>query len=419
VTLPQTNRLGGRITSPSQPELLDLIVLSARYAVASPKAASAYIELLNEFGSVAATPHYDPAALVVDEVLSRLRQIWEAGWQPLDLIHAAKRRASVAASKWLVRAVLFESQRTDAVNRAPQVWVDQLSALGAQATLPDSTESLLPARGTAGVDQWLTALIAMDFLQRLPGAQLLMPPPSQWGQRSQTRVVRPPNSGHSDKTLAKIRALLAKAESTDFAAEAEAFTAKAQDLMTRHSIDEALLADASGERFDVDGLRVLIDNPYAAEKATLLHVVAKANRTRAVWSDFGSYGTLVGAPTDVSQVQMLFTSLLVQATRSMIQAGETSRGADRTSGFRKAFLTSFAIRIGERLVDADAEAAKAYGSALVPVFERQASAVDDELKRSFPNVTTPTAVKSYDARGWDAGAHAANEAVLPAGEVER
>ncbi|RST20878.1 bifunctional 3'-5' exonuclease/DNA polymerase [Streptomyces sp. WAC04770] len=45
--------------------------------------------------------------------------------------------------------------------------------------------------------------------------------------------------------LTRIRALLAKAEATGFPEEAEALTAKAQELMARHSIDEALLAARS------------------------------------------------------------------------------------------------------------------------------------------------------------------------------
>ena len=40
---------------------------------------------------------------------------------------------------------------------------------------------------------------------------------------------------------AKVRALLAKAESTTFEAEAEALFAKAHQLMVRNAIDEAVL----------------------------------------------------------------------------------------------------------------------------------------------------------------------------------
>ena len=45
--------------------------------------------------------------------------------------------------------------------------------------------------------------------------------------------------------LVLIRALLAKAEATDFPEEAELFTAKATELIAKFSIDEALLWSAS------------------------------------------------------------------------------------------------------------------------------------------------------------------------------
>ena len=46
--------------------------------------------------------------------------------------------------------------------------------------------------------------------------------------------------------LSRIRALLAKAEATEYAEEAEALSARAQELMAKYSIDQALLAAESG-----------------------------------------------------------------------------------------------------------------------------------------------------------------------------
>ena len=48
--------------------------------------------------------------------------------------------------------------------------------------------------------------------------------------------------------LDKVRALLAKAESTEFPEEAGALTSRAQQLMARYSIDHALLAAQTGSR---------------------------------------------------------------------------------------------------------------------------------------------------------------------------
>ena len=44
-----------------------------------------------------------------------------------------------------------------------------------------------------------------------------------------------------DRRLSTIRALLAKAEATEYPDEAEAFFAKASELISRWAIDEAML----------------------------------------------------------------------------------------------------------------------------------------------------------------------------------
>lgn len=405
-------------SAPTQPEIIRLIEQATRYASISALAATPRIEQLNELGAVALTPHYDPAALVVDEVLSMLRKAWEFGWQPLDLVHATRRRASAQAAAWTARAVLVEADRSDALTRAPQEWVDQLTALGSRHDRAGGPDELLPPGGRASVAEWVGALHVLDLLHKLPQMEPLLPPPSAWGQKQQATRRTFTGSDQQSRTLRKVRALLAKAESTEFEAEADAFTAKAQDLMTRHSIDEALLADGAGLGVDVRGIRVLVDHPYALEKARLLDVVARANRTRAIWHDFSSCMTIVGVPTDLVQVEMLFTSTLVQATRSMTQVGQGASGADRSTGFRKAFLSAYALRIGERLQASNDEATASYGTDLVPVFARQAEAIEEEFERLFPHVTQSRSRASFDARGWDAGTRAADAAVLPAGAVE-
>lgn len=402
----------------TQPEIIRLIQHAIRYALVSPRAATPRIEQLNVLGAAAAGPQFDPAALVVDQALSMIRKAWEYGWQPLDLVHAARRRTSAKGTVWVARAVLVESGQTDALTRAPQEWADQLRELDSRHDRAAGADDLLLPGGRASVPEWVGALVVLDFLHKLPQLEPLLPPPSEWGQKRSAPRPAPTGSDLQSRALRKIRALLAKAESTDFSAEADALTAKAQDLMTRHAIDEALLADGSGHGIDVRGVRVLIDHPYALEKARLLDVVAKANRTQAVWHDFSSCMTIVGVPTDLVQVEMLFTSILVQATRAMTQEGQNSGGADRSTGFRKAFLSAYALRIGERLKESDEEAAASYGSDLVPVFERQAAAIDEEFKRLFPHITRGTSRASFDARGWDAGTRAADAAVLPSGVVE-
>ncbi|MCW2830821.1 MAG: hypothetical protein JWP31_1513 [Aeromicrobium sp.] len=414
-----------RVADLSQAEILALIAVAIRFAVSAPRAAEPRITQLNELGAAATEPGRDPAVMVVDEVLARIGAAWEHGWQPHDLVHAGRRRTTAAAAAWLARTVLLEAARAGALARAPQVWADQLRTLASRHPGADDPDALLPAGGRAGLASWTTALVVLHLMRELPRSQVLVPPPSQWGRAQQRR--RAAAAGQQSdplqaKTLTKVRALLAKAESTEFAAEAEAFTAKAQDLMARHSIDEALLADESGQSTEVEAVRVLIHHPYAMEKAGLLDVVARANRTRAVWNDFASYATLVGTPTDLAQVEMLFTSTLVQATRAMTQAGQTQISgharSDRSSGFRKAFLSAYAIRIGERLTASSNDVVSSYTTDLVPVLQRQAEAIEGEFERLFPHVTTGSRRRQLDARGWHAGTAAADAAVIPGGVVE-
>ncbi len=192
--------------------------------------------------------------------------------------------------------------------------------------------------------------------------------------------------------------LLAKAESTPFEAEAETFTAGAQSLMARHSIDAALLArpghDRTGGRgTDPQGRRIGIDNPYEGPKAALLQVVASANRCRMVWSRELGFGTVVGFESDLDGVEVLFTSLLVQATRTLAAAGSRTdpHGGSRTRSFRQSFLAAFADRIGERLHEATAQeevaaADRTNGRELVPILAARAEEVDDMVDTWFPDV---------------------------------
>src|SRR5690349_9091844 len=106
----------------------------------------------------------------------------------------------------------------------------------------------------------------------------------------------------SVKHLARVRALLAKAESTTFEEEADALTAKAQELISKHSL-ESLLAGAAHEqatgRGQVGTRDLVLHAPYVSAKASLAGAVAEANRCRCIFSPAESLVTLIGAPGDL------------------------------------------------------------------------------------------------------------------------
>jgi len=222
----------------------------------------------------------------------------------------------------------------------------------------------------------------------------------------------------TDDLLHKVRALLAKAEATPFEAEADAFTAKAQELIARHRIDRALLgAHEPGNRESPVARRVAIDDPYVSAKVVLLSRVAAANDCRAVWPKPLRHVELFGFVADLDAVEELFTSLLVQATSAIVRAGSKRDGfgRTRTTAFRRAFLVSFALRIGQRLQETvaatvDAVAAES-GGELVPILAARSEAADALARASFPS-TRPMRANVSDAEGWRAGATFADQADL-------
>lgn len=226
-----------------------------------------------------------------------------------------------------------------------------------------------------------------------------------------------------DGMLAKIRALLAKAESTTFPHEAEALSAKAQELMARHRIDHVVLDDAASTDGPV-GRRIWLDDPYADAKSQLLHVVAKANRCQSI--QIGALGVchVVGFPVDLDVVELLHTSLLVQATTAMAAAGpqRDARGRSRTRSFRQSFLVAYATRIGRRLLDVAAatetdavDDARAAGVDLLPVLARRDDEVESAVRTAFPHLRSK-AVAVTNHAGWAAGTAAADVADLSVGE---
>jgi hypothetical protein len=171
---------------------------------------------------------------------------------------------------------------------------------------------------------------------------------------------------HEPDVLAKVRKILAKAE--DPAAtpeEAETYTAKAAELMATYGIDRALLAETMPDS-DVVGDRVVVlDAPYALDKASLLSSVAFELRCRAVRRIryVGPRATkevsihLFGYDSDLVRVEILFTSLLLQAQTSLARTEPPPW--ESAAAYRRSWLAGFTAAVSRRLRDAESRAREA------------------------------------------------------------
>ncbi|WP_021594884.1 DUF2786 domain-containing protein [Actinomadura welshii] len=396
-----------------------------------------------------------PDLATTDRVLARrlhqgVTHAWERGWQPADVVRFTSRRRTARHARLVTDAITAEMRAYSAAT-VDDRWQDQLAALGAEVWWPDDDAHATAWCAREHVDRaaYITcALELVHLLQHLPRLPTITPPPGtetsgtgegaddprasdrRRGGARREREVDGPQDGHQrlrgrarrevdQRTLGRVRALLAKAESTEYPEEAEALSARAQELMARHSIDHALLAAETGDLGGPDGWRIAVDNPYEAPKAVLLTVVADANRCRAVWHRELGFSTVLGFPADLAAVEMLFTSLLVQATSAMVRAGSRrdARGRSRTRSFRHAFLNAYAARIGERLREAaegaaGSAAAGAGGKDLLPVLAARDRAVDQAVDTMFPALAKGRAGTVSNYEGWVAGRAAADLASL-------
>lgn len=362
-------------------------------------------------------------APIIDEVLvelvsDQMRRLWKRGWQPADVVRVL-RRSLKAADLMLTMAAagMAAHLATFAPATVDERLTGQLAGLKADPTswhVTDFVRRWTERMSVSSATVVGSVVVLAEALSRLPSIGVLCPLPGE------ARLGRGPVSAGADpKVLGRVRGLLAKAESSGYEAEADSLTAKAQELMVRYSIDHALLSAIGPTPDEPGGLRIGVDNPYEAEKAMLLDRVAQANRCQAIRSPQLGFVTVLGFPADLRAVEVLYTSLLVQATRAMLREGSrpTTRGGNRTVAFRRSFQQAFAVRIGERLAGVSETTVRegaASNDRLLPVLAGREHAVKRLADQLFPDVTYERATGGYDREGWSLGTHAADLAPLTA-----
>ncbi len=170
---------------------------------------------------------------------------------------------------------------------------------------------------------------------------------------------------HQDKRITTIQKLLAKAERAGTEEEGAAFFAKAEELMTKWAIDDAMLRSINKlEQDKLETRNYGWTSSYWNADAVLMSQIAMAHGVKMLTAKWAKYVVLIGFASDIDDVLTLFTSLIVQSVR-FAQQGFKEQYPNGTAAWmtamdkhvwRRSFREGFAYRVGERLREIKAKA---------------------------------------------------------------
>jgi hypothetical protein len=223
---------------------------------------------------------------------------------------------------------------------------------------------------------------------------------------------------NQDQLLQRVRKLLAKAEDPGVTeAEAEAYNTKAAELIAQYGIDQALLA-AHGKTTDaIETTTVPIDNPYSHDKAALLHSIAVPLRCRGIQYSSGksvSKVIVLGFASDLQRVELLYTSLLMQATTQLVRIQPYP--GESTAAYRRTWMAGFGNAVYKRLRDAEHRAAHndtnndSRSSTELVLLDRNQQ-VENAFEQHFPH-TRKAGKRHLSGTGYRDGHHAGQTASL-------
>ncbi len=233
-----------------------------------------------------------------------------------------------------------------------------------------------------------------------------------------------------EKRLSKIEALLRKAESTEFPAEAEAFAEKAAELMAEWSIDEFQVnvwGDVAKDAVPIL-FEYFVKGPYAKDRLDVLFSVARAMgckgfyypvrrdgyKTRVNDRNHDLRTKVVGFEGDVERVVQMYESIIIQLDSALRLAKVQTTGMmlGEKKVWRASFISSFGWRIGQRIKDAYRRVAEASETSALAV--RAKDEIVDEFYGEL-NLTSKPSSRSASFTGSAAGRVAADNASINKG----
>lgn len=230
-----------------------------------------------------------------------------------------------------------------------------------------------------------------------------------------TMTAETPTTFDRTAYVEKVRKLLAKAEGASTQEEADAFFAKAQDLITKWEIDSlefAALRQGPTE-WNIVNRRYDVSSYSPNHDAFVINSIA---RGMGMWGYQEPYvrgwskgaAVVFGTEEDFERFEMMLTSIQLQLSRAMRAAENKAWNRNQQRTFRLGFKLGYGKRIEERLLTARS---KATGKSLV------LAGKEDAIERAKPDGLRTKTMRGSSA-GMDAGVNAANSADIGHGRVQ-
>lgn len=202
-----------------------------------------------------------------------------------------------------------------------------------------------------------------------------------------------------EKVVDKIRKLLAKAESTTFEGEADAFLAKAQELMVQHAIDEEEIRRSGNrptEEIVVRTIQIRQNIPRTKPLRQLLNIIASSFNCR-MWYVPGTKNNYVaGFESDTIFVEMLFYSVQMQQHSALLREYEKAKADYEAMGspfrktvWRRSFIEGYINRVCVRIWERYKKVDETHGTGTSIVLRNRKSVVDEWVDSQYTIVQAP------------------------------
>jgi hypothetical protein len=225
----------------------------------------------------------------------------------------------------------------------------------------------------------------------------------------------------------KIKKILAKAESTNSPEEASIFYAKAEEMMQRHMIDEAMLAAlGTGKQDTIGMMHVPMGKTYWLAWRTVLVNLGYAFGFKVLIGDNRKGGTIVwfGWQSELKTAEVMVAHLEIQAERAAAPFmsnytspyTDTAKAREDRFKAKRSFLEGYGCMVARRIETQRAmtrnqvsrEKGESSGN-LLPVLVSR----DDQLQSAFDDLHTKKAnlkQTQLNATGYGAGREAGRSA---------